>query len=201
MPTSRRRRDRGSAYHHGALPEALLQAAGELLEAHGPAALSLRETARRAGVSHAAPYRHYKDREALLAAVAAEGFQRLEGAISAGPRPGAEAMGLAYVRFALAHPQRFRLMFGGVLGTHEHPELRESAARAFSRLVDAFAALGGDRDARVAAAAAWSLVHGLSQLLLEGHLGAAERNREDTERFARQVIGAVRFTLGAQRAA
>src|ERR1700674_5400381 len=106
-----------STYHHGDLPAALLRAAGKTLEKHGPAGLSLRAAARRAGVSHNAPYRHFPGREALLAALAAEGFamlaERLRG------QPG-RAMGEAYVRFALEHPQRFRLMFGGVLPIAKH---------------------------------------------------------------------------------
>src|SRR5258708_321301 len=100
-----------STYHHGDLPAALLKAAGKALEQKGIASLSLRDAARRAGVSHNAPYRHFPHREALLAALAAEGFallaERLRG------RQGPE-LGVAYVQFALQHPQRFRLMFGGV---------------------------------------------------------------------------------------
>src|SRR6266849_10299695 len=96
-----------STYHHGDLPAALLRAAGKTLERRGIGALSLREAARRAGVSHNAPYRHFPDRESLLAAIAAEGFamlgERLKG--QAG-RKKAEA----YVRFAIENPQRFRLM-------------------------------------------------------------------------------------------
>src|SRR2546423_10801996 len=103
-----------STYHHGDLPAALLRAAGRVLEQKGIGALSLRDAARRAGVSHNAPYRHFADREALLGALAAEGFallaKRLRG--QRGPE-----LGMAYVRFALEHPQRFRLMFGGVSRT------------------------------------------------------------------------------------
>src|SRR5216117_2127251 len=113
-----------TTYHHGNLRTALLRAAGERLEKQGITALSLREAARRAGVSHNAPYRHFADREALLAALAAEGFamlaERLRG------QPGRE-MGEAYVRFALEQPQRFRLMFGGLLPIARYPELRSAA--------------------------------------------------------------------------
>jgi AcrR family transcriptional regulator len=175
-----------STYHHGDLPAALLRAAGTTLEKRGPGALSLRETARRAGVSHNAPYRHFPDREALLAALAAEGFamlgERLRG------QPGRE-MGEAYVRFALEQPQRFRLMFGGVLPMAKYPALRTAAEGAHRALVEAFKELPRPE---LAAAAAWSLVHGLSHLLLDGHFDQTNR-----EAFVREVLGAVRF---AQRA-
>lgn len=176
-----------STYHHGDLPAALLRAAGGTLEKRGIAALSLRETARRAGVSHNAPYRHFPDREALLAALAAEGFamlgERLRG------KPGRE-MGEAYVRFALEQPQRFRLMFGGVLPLGKYPELSTAAQGAYQALVGAFNELPRPE---LAAAAAWSLVHGLSHLLLDGHFAS-----QDRDTFVREVLAAVRF---AQRAA
>src|SRR5437660_1182862 len=94
-----------STYHHGDLPAALLRAAGRTLEKQGIGALSLRATARRAGVSHNAPYRHFPDREALLAALAAEGFAMLGEQLRGKP---AREMGEAYVRFALQQPQRRR---------------------------------------------------------------------------------------------
>src|SRR6266705_366700 len=122
-----------STYHHGDLPATLLRAAGKTLERRGIGALSLRETARRAGVSHNAPYRHFPDRGALLAALAAEGFatlgERLRG------QPGRE-MGEAYVRFALEQPQRFRLMFGGLLPMTRYPELAASAEAAQRALTE-----------------------------------------------------------------
>jgi len=176
-----------STYHHGDLPAALLRAAGRTLEKRGIGALSLRETARRAGVSHNAPYRHFPDREALLAALAAEGFamlgERLRG------KPGRE-MGAAYVSFALEQPQRFRLMFGGVLPLARHPELGTAAKAAYQSLMDAFRDLPKPE---LAAAAAWSLVHGLSHLLLDGHLAT-----QDPETFVRDVLAAIRFAA-AQR--
>src|SRR5215216_1301714 len=151
-----------SAYHHGDLRAALLQTAGKVLEKEGLGELSLRELARRAGVSHNAPYRHFPDRDRLLAALSAEGFEMLGDALEKRPR---REMGEAYVDFALAHPQRFRLMFGGsVSGGHD--------ARAYEGLLKSFADLGDD--APYAAAAAWSLVHGLSHLLLDGHFTGRE---------------------------
>ena len=183
-----------ASYHHGDLRAALLQAAGELLEKQGIAGLSLREAARQAGVSHNAPYRHFPDRDALLAALAAEGFSWL----SKGFENAARERGLAYVRFALKHPQRFRLMFGGVVPIASYPELREQGLRAYKGLEDSFRDLGDD--APVAAAAAWSLVHGLSNLILDGHFAQAQRDSGGAEAFAARVLGMTRFAR-AQRSA
>ncbi|HUQ73679.1 MAG TPA: TetR/AcrR family transcriptional regulator [Burkholderiales bacterium] len=178
-----------STYHHGDLRAALLRGAAKILETQGIPALSLRDAARRAGVSHSAPYRHFPDREALLAALAAEGFELLGEAMRG--HSGRE-MGEAYVRFALAHPQRFRLMFGGTVPMAKHAALRGAAAATHRTLVGAFSDLPRPQ---LAAAAAWSLVHGLSHLLLDGHFESAG----NVEQFAAQVIGAVRFASG-QRA-
>src|SRR5262245_4540036 len=147
-----------STYHHGDLRAALLEAAGELLEEGGIDALSLREAARRAGVSHNAPYRHFPDRDALLEALASYGFDQMNEA--AAKRPEGH-MGMGYVEFALAHPQRFRLMFGG-----RFPQLRTQAEQSLERMKATFQGLGPD--ALYAAAAGWALVHGLASLMLDG---------------------------------
>jgi AcrR family transcriptional regulator len=178
-----------STYHHGDLRVAVLAAAAEIIEKEGLTGLSVREAARRAGVSHNAPYRHFPDRDALLAALATEGFSQLSKALD--NRSGRE-LGEAYVRFALAHPQRFRLMFGGQLSLDRFPELRTQAEATHARLTAAFAGLGAE--AKFAAAAAWSLVHGLANLILDGHL-------ENSEDFVKRVLGAIRFAVGAQRSA
>jgi AcrR family transcriptional regulator len=178
-----------STYHHGDLRAAVLAAAAKMMEKEGLAGLSVREAARRAGVSHNAPYRHFPDRDALLAALAAEGFSALGKALQ--NRSG-RALGEAYVRFALEHPQRFQLMFGGRLARDRHGELRAHAEATHERLAKAFAGLGSE--ARFAAAAGWSLVHGLAQLILDGHF-------ESNEDFVKKVLGAVRFAVGAQRSA
>ena len=182
-----------ATYHHGDLRAAILRAAGRQLEKQGVGAVSLRAAARRAGVSHNAPYRHFPDREALLAALAAEGFRRLAETLAAGS---ARDTGEAYVRFALAHPNRFRLMFGGGLSLASHPGLRAGSQAAHEAFLSALVTLGIGDPAR-AAAAAWSLVHGLAQLLLEAHLRAEPRSEE----FVKDVLGAVRFASRAQRAA
>ena len=114
-------------------------------------------------------------------------------------RRGGRAMGEAYVAFALDHPQRFRLMFGGQLSLDRHSGLRDQAGRAYGVLQRAFSWVGSERDARNAAAAAWSLVHGLAQLLLDGHF--AQPAQAGRETFVRDVIGAMRFAVAAQRSA
>jgi AcrR family transcriptional regulator len=152
----------------------VLEAAGALIEKEGFAGLSVREAARRAGVSHNAPYRHFADREALLEGLAQEGIEQLEQALAG---LSGRKLGEAYVGFALAHPQRFRLMF-----TRRRDAMRQ-------RFAQAFAGLGAD--AQVAGAAAWSLVHGLACLVLDGQLPADED-------FLARVLGAMRF---AQRTA
>ncbi|MGQ0544505.1 MAG: TetR/AcrR family transcriptional regulator [Betaproteobacteria bacterium] len=182
-----------STYHHGDLRTALLAAASDTLEEQGLAALSLREVARRAGVSHNAPYRHFADRESLLAELAAEGFRELGAALAA--KAGRD-MGEAYVRFALDHPNRFRLMFGGQLSAGRHAGLAAAGRHTYEVLLRAFRAQPGIADPDKAAAAAWSLVHGLAQLLLDGHF----RESANTPHFVREVIGAVRFA-SAQRSA
>lgn len=147
-----------------------------MLEKEGLGSLSLREVARRAGVSHNAPYRHFPDRDSLLAALAAEGFREFGDALARRPR---QEMGEAYVEFALEHPQRFRLMFGGAARGSDH--------RAYDALKKSFADLG--EDAEYAAAAAWGLVHGLAHLLLDGHFAG-----RDQARFVRDVLSTVRFS-------
>jgi AcrR family transcriptional regulator len=168
-----------TTYHHGDLRAAVLTAAWKMVEKEGVFGLSVREAARRAGVSHSAPYRHFADREALLAALVAEGFDQLHSALE--NRAGRE-LGEAYVAFALEHPQRFRLMFSHA----------RANADLQARFAAPFAHLGAD--AAAAGAAAWSLVHGLASLVLEGQL-------ESSQAFIRKVLGAMRFAAAPQRSA
>lgn len=193
MSTQVRRKSPRATYHHGDLRTEIVRAAGKLLEEQGIASLSLREAARRAGVSHNAPYRHFADRDALLAALAAEGFAQLGGALEAAGTTAAPARGEAYVRFALENPQRFRLMFGGLVRIDSHPVLRDAAAQTYAGLVRAFEPVAAAAGAPTAAAAAWSMVHGLAQLLLDGHFPRARGDRDDVAAFVREVLGAVRF--------
>jgi AcrR family transcriptional regulator len=178
-------------YHHGELKPALLAAAAQLLDEGGAALISLREVARRAGVSHNAPYRHFADRDSLLAALAEDGFREL------GRRMDAEAGGLAalgqcYVHFALEQPGRFALMFGAGLDKTRYSQLQQAALALYRRLARAVHETAPAREPEVATLAAWSLVHGLAQLLLDrqlseavqGGLGAAELSERVTRMFA-----------------
>ena len=195
MTTSRRR------YHHGDLRAAILRAAEELLEKQGLEGLSLREAARRARVSHAAPYRHFPTRDALLAALAARGFERFRAEMEAAEQSGGlRARGEAYVRFALAHPQLFRLMFGP-RPDGGNAALSEQAARTFGSLQQSIAAHAG-REAPYASIAAWALVHGLSHLLLDQKVAGLSRDPAQLREFIAAVLGSVRFAVvPAQRAA
>lgn len=181
-----------NSYHHGDLQAALLRTAGKMLEKEGVEALKLREVARRAGVSHNAPYRHFRQREALLAALAAEGFEWL--GVAQARADGLRGMGEAYVDFALAHPQRFRLMFGGQVAIARHARLREVASRTFDGLSGALAArLPEAQGARVASVAAWALVHGLAVLLMGDRIPLGGRKRDA---FVREVLASIRFVVG-----
>jgi AcrR family transcriptional regulator len=170
MSTSKRVAEK-DAYHHGDLRRALVDAAAKIVAKEGVAAVSLREVARLAGVSHNAPYRHFESLQALLAAVAAEGYdefgKQLTEAAEAEPRPAArkKAVGRAYLRFALEHPNLYRLMFGAELDKSEHPDLRAATDKAFTILTGTIPKAG--RAAHTDAIIAWALVHGLASLVLD----------------------------------
>jgi AcrR family transcriptional regulator len=200
MSTSSARR---RAYHHGDLRPAILAAASQILEKESLSNLSLREVARRAGVSHSAPYRHFPDREALLAALAAEGFGMLARAQrEAAAANGLRGMGEAYVRFALAQPQRFQLMFGGAVQIAKHPQLREVATKTFAGLSGALATSApGARGASDASIAAWALVHGLAHLLMDERIAAAAQAGRSREQFVRDVLATLRFAAGPAQSA
>ena len=172
-------------YHHGDLRRALLDAALVLLDEGGVASLTLRGAARRAGVTQAAPYRHFADKEALLAAVAEEGFraladrmQAVAGGADDAPLRRLRGLGLAYVAFATEHPARYRVMFGAEIPDKAaHPDLKVAADRAFGLLRDSIEAcqqVGAVRsdDVNRLAMIAWSLVHGLAALLIDGQLAS-----------------------------
>ena len=171
-------------YHHGDLRRALLDAAAAELADSGPDGLSLRACARRAGVSPSAPAHHFGDVAGLLAALAAEGFDRLRDGLAAargreGDAAGAlHACGLAYVRFALAEPALFRLMFRRVPDAARHPGLARAGEAAYAELAGALdAALleagRGAADADARRLLAWAGVHGLAALAMDGLAGGA----------------------------
>ena len=174
-------------YHHGDLKAALLAAAAQLLAEGGLTAISLREVARRAGVSHNAPYRHFPDRDSLLAALAAQAFHELADWTRKDGTQGLAALGQGYVGFALAQPGRFALMFSSGLDKARYPELQQAATALYQLLGQAVRAAAPARDPQVATLAAWSLVHGLAQLLLDRQLSETMRGGLSTTELSERV--------------
>jgi AcrR family transcriptional regulator len=186
--TSRESEDR-PRYHHGDLRRAILSAALDVIAADGPAGLSLRDLARRAGVSHAAPAHHFKDRTGLLTAIAAEGFALLADALA--EAADLRDAGVHYVRFAREHPAHFQVMFTPGLLREGDLELTTARALAGERLRAAVAAVpseGRGSDARLAGVAAWSLAHGFATLLL-GHNLDGPVGDQDPEKVFRALTG------------
>lgn len=179
-----------TAYHHGDLRAQLIAAVRELVETHGPDGFSVAEAARRAGVSSAAPYKHFKDRPEILRGVVSEAMDRLRAAMEAGaascPEGSVEAVaavGRAYVSFARAEPGVFRLVFGLTEG-HEHaPDLHAKGEGCFGVVVRAVAAClslkpeSGDVQAR--AYMLWSFVHGHSFLTIDRKSTVASAGIDD----------------------
>ena len=171
-------------YHHGALRDALLEAAERVLERDGLSGLTLRAVAREAGVSHAAPTHHFGDLTGLVSELAAIGFQQFNAAMAAATAAGssliekAMARAKAYVAYAQAHPGMYGLMFRTERLDMSRPSLHEAAEASFAGLAGA---IGADRHEQVhkealsleqaaAIARAWSLVHGFTMLLLDNRL-------------------------------
>jgi AcrR family transcriptional regulator len=175
------------AYHHGDLRRALLAAAVSAIEESGPTALSLRDLARRAGVSHAAPAHHFGDKAGLLTALAADGYRLLDEALRAGDN--LLDRGVAYVRFAVDHRAHFEVMFRPELYRPDDPEVVAAGRRAAQALRSGVAALPTPptgRRAELSALAAWSIVHGFATLWLGGALPSTLG--EDPGVAARDVI-------------
>jgi len=170
--------EKKAGYHHGDLRRALLAEAVAMLEADGGAELSLRDLARRLGVSHGAPSHHFKDKAALLDAIATDGFRMLADALEEAralplsPSERLAASGKAYVRFAVDHPAHVRTMFGKSPQDSHGDECLGESIRAFGALLalaqDAAGPRASDREVRAATFLAWSSVHGLALLWLEG---------------------------------
>ncbi|HEV2371364.1 MAG TPA: TetR/AcrR family transcriptional regulator, partial [Streptosporangiaceae bacterium] len=183
-------------YHHGDLRPALLRAAVEAVGQAGPAATSLREVARRAGVSHAAAAYHFGDKAGLLTAVAVQGYglltEELRGARDSGR--GFLEVGVAYVRFAVRHRAHFEVMYRPELYRPDDPEVRRARAAAAVLL---YGTASPDTGQLAAGAAAWSLVHGLATLWLNGNL--PEGLGSDPEEITRHV--APYLSLPEQQAA
>lgn len=202
-----RRVRKKTGYHHGDLRRALTDAALQLIEQQGAGAVTLREVARMAGVSHQAPYRHFADRSELLAAVAEEGFRALHAdmvkAMQEAPSAseGLRMAGITYVVFAVEHPAHFRVMFGAEAAAcrRKIPSLA-AACEALSGLLNKGVAevrrgVPGENDTLDIALTAWSLVHGLASLLVEGQLPRRSSSRTPRE-LADLVTRTARLGLG-----
>jgi len=202
-------------YHHGNLRRALLDATAQLVDARGVEGLTLREVARQAGVSAAAPYHHFADKAALVEALVVESYEALTAALHAAwaaeddPARRIAALGMAYVRFAVAHPAVFRVMFrpelrapsarapmegaGGAPAAHpgDTPAARAASA-SYAVLVAAIAAaqragLIAPTDPEPFALTAWATVHGLAVLLVDGPDGDRVRSEDAVEQAATTV--------------
>ena len=204
LETTRPARKPASQYHHGDLRRALLQEAVRTITEDGVDALTLREAGRRLGVSRTALYRHFSDKSTLLAAVARDGFQRFRDDLlrawseAAGTRRGFELMGVAYVRFAVANPAHYRVMFGDYRHLcDKDPELKADAEAAFRVLVEALSSMQQAKLARaddpvLQAEFVWAVVHGLAMFAIDGQFG-----RESST--SGELAGLIRYALQCMR--
>jgi AcrR family transcriptional regulator len=205
------RKKRESRYHHGELRRALLDAAAEVVEREGAGALSLRDLARRLGVSHAAPAHHFPDRAALVAELAREGFElhaaatRAAGRGARNPRDRLERIARAYVQFALEHTGLFRVMFGREVSDLDPvpAPLAEAGGRAFGVLAETVEAIlaglpaASRPPADAAAFACWSIVHGAATLWVDGPLRCQAPRAGARARFERGFSFALDLVGGA----
>ncbi|HEY1767702.1 MAG TPA: TetR/AcrR family transcriptional regulator [Terracidiphilus sp.] len=209
---------RSTPYHHGNLRKALLEAAVALIGEVGPRAFTLREVARRAGVSHNAPYRHFASKDELLLAVAAEGFERLGAVMREAMEPGQSARerlelcGCGYVEFALRWPNHLLVMFDRPHAERQQEEMRLDTGHgteihaglrigedAFRVLLDCIVASQQDGDLPAGdplplAWTAWSLVHGVAKLATGGNLPL---DRQGILAFTRVAARAILNGLGS----
>lgn len=201
---------RPDTYHHGDLRTALIDAGLEILRADGAHSLSLREAARRVGVSHMAPYRHFPDKESLMAAIAQEGFLRLGRRVAEAvakhghdSKAQLEAAAVAYTLFALEDTEHLRVMFGGFIPNREKfPKMREAATanfRALCSILEGCRASGaiGAGDTQRQALTAWASVHGIAMLLLENQLQFLEIDRQKAEEVTRGIARTIILGLSS----
>ena len=189
-------------YHHGDLAESLVRATISLLNEKGPAGISLREVARRAGVSHGAPAHHFGDKAGLLTAVAIDGHRLLGQALEASLTEGEQAFerllaaGAAYIRFAVTHSAFFSIMFQSELLNSKDVEYRVALQAARSVLERCVSELAGDKEIdaeqmEFTTMALWSQVHGFSSLWLAGNFGDA-KNLEALDAMIERMLRSLR---------
>ena len=189
---------RRKPYHHGNLRQALLESAILLIAEVGPVGFTLRELARRAGVSHNAPYRHFRDRDDLMAAVATQGFRELTQAMRSASKNESrsldrlKAAGLAYVTFALRRPEHFAVMFDGPASVKTgYPDSARAAEDSFSTLLNLVKSCQDERqlpegDPHKFALLAWTMVHGVAKLAITQRL--PYRSKSEILNFTEFVI-------------
>jgi AcrR family transcriptional regulator len=191
-------------YHHGDLKNALIKAGVEILSKEGVSGLSLRKVAKKAGVSHAAPYAHFMDKQALIAAVSTEGFRQLyehvnvvtEKYIGQPTKQMVEAA-WTYVQFALNNRDQFKVMFSGVLEKEkDYPDFVAEAHRNFQLvkiIVEANQAAGVLRSgpSDLIALSAWGIVHGFIMLLLEGQISHTILERASLRELVEFQLGQI----------
>jgi AcrR family transcriptional regulator len=183
-------------YHHGELRKSLIEAGLDILSEKGAEAMSLRAVARKAGVSQTAPYRHFADKDELLAAISEEGFMelsnRLSETITQYDTPDEQLIqtGVTYVQFAMDKPEHHKVMFGGMVNMeNEHASLRKVSDEAFGKLAALVTAGQSQKSFReenpaMSTLATWSLVHGLSVLLLNKHIDLSQFGTDDAKPLA-----------------
>ena len=177
-------------YHHGDLKNALIKAGVEILAKEGVNGLTLRKVAKRAGVSHSAPYAHFKDRQSLIAAISTEGFRRLYDELDAAasahaddPKEQLVEATRVYMQFAMNHTDTFKIMFSGVLEKEkDYPSFMEISGKTFERVVDIVRACQNAGILRpgpseLVAVSVWGQVHGIVLLALEGQISHRVRER------------------------
>jgi AcrR family transcriptional regulator len=196
-------------YHHGDLRNTLIQAGQEILAQEGIAGLDLRKVARAAGVSHAAPYRHFADKQALLAAIAEHGFYQLAQAMDTAIEQARatavdqlEQLAHAYVRFALDHPAHMREMFSGLtVERAAYPQLHAAAKQAFQRVVQVIERGQAQREIGSGAPAdlsmvTWAQIHGIAMLLIEDQLPGVKGDEQAIARLIAHCIRTLYAGLG-----
>jgi AcrR family transcriptional regulator len=204
---------RTRAYHHGDLKNALLTAAIELIAVSGARALSLREVARATGVSHASTYRHFPNKESVLAAIAEQGFRELtrqmDRAALLPPRAPLQSLhrvGMAYVAFGRAHPHHLQIMFGDLITSHEtYPSLLEASGAAFEVLLSTVragqkAGVIRGSDEHLVSFAAWSQVHGLALLMGSGHIPVDGPGKLQSDKISDAVLNLLQTGLAIRPA-
>lgn len=182
------------AYHHGDVPAVVLAATLAAVGELGPAAVGLREVARRAGVSHATVTHHFGDKAGVFTAIAADGYRLLAEELGAAVERGEGflELGVGYVRFAIAHRAHFEVMFRPELYRADAPEVVEQRRRTAAALYGGAAEIADADDDRavVAGVAGWAIVHGVAQLWLTGNLPAAlGADPEDITRRVARLLG------------